>query len=292
MKRINPVFLHGVKSRMRGVRAPVLMSIYFVILMAIFIISYASMVGSSYYTVSRPRPEGTEMLTVLFSLLVVMIFVMVVLMAPALNAGNIAAEREKQTLDLLLSSKLLAIQIVTGKVFSNLAFMVFLLILTLPMFAVIYLFGSIMVADILKTVLFMVVSAYGCASVATFFSSLVKKTSIATILSYVALLLFVVLTAVIGAYLYSRHIMLANYSYDDGYVPIGWRINPIFAIIELLVGAESNFSGGNNLMMELPEGIRFSFVFDSTCFMLIFSILLNIASAILIKPVKKLQLRP
>lgn len=292
MKKINPVLVHGIKSRMRGVRAPVLMSVYFVLLLGVFTVSYLVAESSYSYGSVRPRPEGLQMLTALYSVLAVVIFVMVVLMVPALNAGNIASEREKQTLDLLLSSRINAIGIVMGKVLSNLAFMVFLLVLALPLFAVIYLLGSIMFVDIIKMFLFMVVSAYACASVATFFSALVKKTSIATILSYVSLLLFAVLTIAVGAYVYSVHMAMTDYSYDDMFVPFGWKINPIFAVIELLTQAESNSNAGTDTMAYVMDNFDTSFVAWSSAFMIFVSVLLNICSAIFIKPVQKFQLRP
>ncbi len=299
MRRINPVFLNGVKTRMRGVRAPVLMSVYFAILLGIYTLVYLTMgADNSYsYVTTRPMPDSTELLTVLYSLLVCVIYGIVVVLVPALNAGNISAEREKQTLDLLLSSRLSGISIIMGKVLANLVFVVFLLTLTLPLFAVTYLFGSIMLWDILKAFLYIIVTAYGCASVSTFFSALMKKTTVATILTYVAQWLFITLTTGIGAYMmFAYNDTVATYGplsqTSRVYIPALLRINPGLSIIELLAVAESNGGSGTDVMGglfgELGGG---GFLIYSSCFLIVISAIFNIFSAVLIKPVQKFQLR-
>ncbi len=293
MRRINPVFLSGVKTRMRGVRAPVLMSVYFAILLGIYALVYMTLGGDNYYDVARPRPDGMELLTVLYSLLVCVIYGIVVLLVPALNAGNISSEREKQTLDLLLSSRLSGISIVMGKVLSNLVFVVFLLTLALPLFAVTYLFGSIMILDVLKAFFYMIVTAYACASVSTFYSALMKKTIVATILTYVTQWLFIMLTTSVGAYMMFRYYENVSVygSLSQTYIPFVLRINPGPSIIELLAVAESNSNAGTDFLGGFFDEIGGGgFLLWSGSFLVFVSVIFNIFSAVLIKPVQKFQL--
>lgn len=306
MKKNNPVLVSGIKSRMRGLRAPILMCVYFLIVLGIFALVYAAaggVNGAGYYYggMSRPTPMGQDLTGTLYAVLTVVVFAVIVLMTPAMCAGAIAGERERQTLDLLLCSPLSAVRIVMGKLLANLAFIVFLLVLTLPLFAMVYLFGGMTLFDIAKLFLYLVISAYACASVSTFFSALLKRSSLATILSYVALLLYVVLTLVIGAVMYGRY--MAAFDYSTGampdYTPFLWRVNPIFAVLELTMGGRAGNMGLLNSLFYVG-GMGYSYTSASAPsynylisggFMLGVALLLNVGSAILIKPVKKMSLR-
>lgn len=311
MPRMNPVYVRGIKSRMRGLRAPILISIFLIIISGIFALVYLTNTGSDYYSyygnVSRPAPIGTEIVGQLYLMLTVILFAVIALMVPAMNAGVIASEREKQTLDLLLCTPMSARKIIMGKLLSNLTFVLFLLVLVTPLFAIIYLFGALSVWTILKLLLFMIISAYACASVAVFFSGLLKRTSVATILSYVTLLLFVVLTLIIGGVMYSAFYMSPSITGTENYVPFLWKINPVYALIEMasqdlsvLSSGGSYYYGGyygGGIISLLGGGyygtgeVTADAVYFSSALMVGVSILLNICSAVFIKPVKKLQIK-
>lgn len=295
LHKMNPVFVNGIRRRMRGIRTPVLMAVFFVILLLLFATVYTALTSASNYSYSyysyqpyysgRPRAEGMELLLPMYSFLVMGILMLILLLVPALNAGNIASEREKQTLDLLLSSRLSAIKIVLGKIFSNLAFVVLLIMLTLPFFAILFLFGSIMPIDIILIFLFMIVTAYACSSVATFFSSLMKKSAIAVILTYVTLILFGIITLIIGVFLMS----MPNSPYSGDTLPMIMRINPFVALFEIIMHA-SNYGSASSGMLLFQEDSPAISLAISACFMLVVSPLINMASAVLIKPVQKFQI--
>lgn len=298
MNRLNPVFVGGIKSRMRGLRAPILMCVYFLIVLGLFTLVYTASSGiglggayNYYGGISRPSPVGRDLTGTLYSMLTILVFAVIVLMTPALCAG----ERESQTLDLLLCSPLSAWKIVMGKLLSNLAFILFLLLLTLPLFATVYLFGGMTLGDIARLYLYLAVSAYACASVATFFSAQLKRSSMATILSYVALLLFVVVTLVAGAAQYGSY--MSSFDYSSGatpnYTPLLWRINPVIAMLELTAG-KGNMGGfaylfGMGGFSPTSSGAASSYLVSGG-FMLVLALILNVASALCIKPVKKLSL--
>lgn len=312
MIKINPVFLRGVKSRMRGVRAPILISVYLGIVLGFFTLIYMSMTNNTYYGMnSRPLSIGSDMVENLYSILSMILFAVIVLMVPSMNAGAIASEREKQTLDLLLCSPLSASKIVMGKIGSNMAFVTFLLVLVLPFFSILYLFGTVSILNFVILILFLAVSAYACASVASFFSCLMKKTSVATILSYVALLVFVIVTIIIGGILQTKHwenlYASGQYQNTEAYMPFVWRINPIMGLMEIAAegasGTAGMFGSGINIMSSFMYSFNFGgygmgmeysgmrMYVSSALLMIGVSVILNIASAALIKPVNKLSIR-
>lgn len=316
MPRINPVFVRGIKSRMRGLRAPILISLFLIIVSGIFTVMYLSSSGSSYdpyMEATRPVPVGTDMVGQFYMVLTMILFAVIALMVPAMNAGVIASEREKQTLDLLLCTPMSARKIITGKLMSNLTFVLFLLVLVTPVFAILYLFGALSILTIVKLLLFMMVSAYACASVAVFFSSLLKRTSVATILTYVTLLLFVVLTLVIGTMLYALFMSAqGGYNSTESYTPFLWKINPVYAVMEmaeqdlsaLSSGGGAYYGGGyygGSFIATLTSGyyggyygtqdVAYNSVYYSSALMIGVSLLLNVFSAISIKPIKKFQIK-
>ena len=312
MRKINPVYIRGIKSRMRGVRAPIIISVYLGIVLAFFALVYTGMSNEmGYGSLARPATLGSYMLETLYIILVIILFAVIALMVPAMNAGTIAAEREKQTLDLMLCSPLSASKIIMGKLLSNLTFVTFLLMLVLPFFAIIYLFGTVSIGNMLMLMLFMLVSAYACASVATFYSCLVKRTSVATILSYVTLLLFVIATMIIGFILNSIHLeqyyMNPNpVSPVDTYIPFVWRINPVLGAMELAIGGATGrqmmnpgvpyssgyygYIGGIGTIVSIVNNNGMYSHLYSAGFMVVISVILNICSASLIKPVNKLSI--
>jgi len=298
MYRLNPVFINGVKSRMRGLRAPVLMVIYLAIILVLISAIYTmSNASGNYYGVSRPFPERSTMLTSLYPFLAFISFGVIALMAPAMGAGAIASEREKQTLDLLISSRLNAIDIIMGKVFSILVFICFLLFISSPFFAVLYTLGRISILDIVKLFFVLVITSYGCVSVAVFFSSLMKKTAIAAILTYVFLVLMMLVTLIVGAIMLARYEMRMNYNYDLTYIPFLWKINPVFSVLELLSAVSDSanrrdmyYGMGYYYSMSDMNGLQISFLPYYTIFMTCMSAFFNIFSAILIKPVQKFKI--
>lgn len=317
MSRINPVYVRGLKSRMRGLRAPILISLFLIVVAGIFTLVYLSSSGtgnSNYGFIARPRPIGTDMVGQFYIVLTVILFAVIALMVPAMNAGVIASEREKQTLDLLLCTPMSARKIITGKLMSNLTFVLFLLVLVTPVFAILYLFGAISLLTIFKLLLFMMISAYACASVAVFFSGLFKRTSVATILSYVTLLLFVVLTLIVGGMFYTLFMTSPSNTGTESYVPFLWKINPVYALLEMAQqdlsalstntssygGYYSGYYGGSVVSMLTggyyggyygAEEIAYNSVYYSSALMIGVSLLLNVCSAIFIKPIQKLQIK-
>ena len=320
MIKTNPVFMRGIKSRMRGVRAPILISIYLAVIAGIFALVYMSSdtADNGYYgPAARVAPVSTELVGKLYLALVIILFAMIALMVPALNAGTISSERERQTLDLLLSSPLSARKIVSGNLLSCMSFVAFLLVLAMPVFAIVFLFGTLSMKNILLLFLYMMICAYACASVAMFFSCMVKKTFLATILSYTILLLFVVVTLLVGYNIYAKGMADINYTPygsepETLQLPFVWKINPIISLIGLgssdLSGSSptgSVYPGSAYIYYDMGMGgfgilgsaigviasdVKQSYLYYSSALMLAASVILNIAGTVLLKPVKKFQI--
>ncbi|MCQ4937477.1 MULTISPECIES: ABC transporter permease [Anaerotignum] len=110
---------------------------------------------------------------------------LIVLSVPALTAGSISGERERQTLDLLLVTKLSPFSIVTGKLLSSMAFVLLLIISTLPVFSIVFYFGSLGIGSLLMMMGFTLTTAYMLGGISVFFSCIYKRTVVSIMLVYI-----------------------------------------------------------------------------------------------------------
>lgn len=148
---------------------------------------------------------------------------LVLLTAPPVAAGSISGERERQTLDLLLVTKMSHFSIVIGKLASSLMYIMLLVVATLPVFAIAFYFGAVSVAQVAEVFAFVLVTACMVGSISVFFSCLFKRTIVSIVLMYL----------VIGFLCFGTLTMLAFYymSYDGLYT----GDVPVLATILILI---------------------------------------------------------
>ncbi len=179
---INPIFASSARRRMRSMRTVIILTLYGVLMLAYVAASIFTVLGGRTVTISSMR-VGLD--HYIYS--VALQFVLLLLVAPGMTAGAISGERERQTLDLILVTHMGSFKIAVGKLMESFSFIVLVLFSSFPMLCVVLLFGGISLAQVLTVLLFMCVSALGALSVGLFVSSIFKRTSIATVASYLAI---------------------------------------------------------------------------------------------------------
>ncbi len=112
---------------------------------------------------------------------------LVLLAVPAIAAGSISGERERQTLDLLLVTKMSPFSIVLGKLMSSLVYVAFLIVATLPIFGITFYFGGISLKYIFGLLGLVFLTACMVGAVSIFFSCFMKKTISAIVLMYLVI---------------------------------------------------------------------------------------------------------
>lgn len=183
------------RGRMRGKRAFVLLTIYLVILggfawMVELLLeqAFSSSFGAQTYATAQIG-RGV------FIALLLLETMLVGLLAPAFTAGAISLEREKQTFDLLITTPISSLAIVLGKLFSALTYVFLLIISSIPLTALVFVFGGVAPEDVVKGYLMLLVTAIGLGSIGLFCSALFRRTQAATVVTY-----FVVLAITLGAF--------------------------------------------------------------------------------------------
>ncbi len=171
----NPVLVKELRGRMRGNRAMYILTAYLTIIGIVTLLVYLTMVGDMSFGVSDPS-AGARAGKAIFLTVMVVSLLQVCIISPALTAGSIAGERERQTYDLLVTTLLSPWQIALGKLGSALAFAVLLNLAVLPLAGLSLLFGGVSFVELLIGMTGLLVSAVLFASVGLFWSSVMQST--------------------------------------------------------------------------------------------------------------------
>lgn len=109
---------------------------------------------------------------------------------PTICASCISGEREKQTLEILLTTPLTEWQIIVGKLVASIGTVLLYIVSSIPILAIILFVGGITIADFVWMAIYVFVFAFFVGSLGIFFSTLFRKTALATIMTYVTTFLF------------------------------------------------------------------------------------------------------
>jgi len=197
---ISAILVKDLRGRMRGRRAFVTLTIYLLLLagfgwmierlneQTIAFSTCPGCGGTSQFasaSVGRGVFEGILMLQTLI----------VAVFAPASTSGAISGEREHQTLDLLAVTPISSLAIVLGKLLSALAWMFVLVIASIPITGLVFLFGGVAIDDLVRGYVVVLATAIGLGSVGIFFSSLLKRTGASTGLTFIVVIVLAIGTA-------------------------------------------------------------------------------------------------
>jgi ABC-type transport system involved in multi-copper enzyme maturation permease subunit len=235
------------RGRMRGRRAFEVLTLYLVLL-AIFtwgiyeyqrdtVVSQAVLNGFG----AAPVALSAQIGQALFTGLLLVETVLIIVLAPAFTSGAISLEREKQTLDLLVTTPLSSLGLVIGKLGSALAYVFLLIFASLPMAAIVFLFGGVGPDDLLRAYVLLVCFAIGFGAIGLFISALVKRTQVATVLTYLTILILTAGTWVVWYFLYATSGVSAPGGFVPGTGAAGGRpaqqmlwLNPFVADMDLI----------------------------------------------------------
>lgn len=178
---INPILASSARRRMRSMRAPLILTLY-----GLMMLAFACFATR---TLNRPSIHIGDMRDGLeaYVMMLGVQFFLTILVTPALTCASIAGERERQTLDLLLVTNTGSLGIVLGKLLESFAFVALMIFSTLPQLLIALITGGITILQALTALLFMLVTAFGALSIGLISSALFGRTVTATIVAYLAI---------------------------------------------------------------------------------------------------------
>ena len=293
----NPIFVFSIKRRMRSFRTSAVFTLYALILLALSLTQALSSLGRGYVTAPDMRAGIENYIWLAF-----LQFALIVLIAPAMTAGAISGERERQTLDLLLVTNTGAFKIVLGKLLDGFLFLVVLVLSSAPFLSLVFLTGGIEPMEVARTLLFLIVCAFAALSVGIFASSLFKRTAAAAVAAY--LILFAIGLGTLLPLFYGSSAVISRLAQDAALmqsmtaesalaiIPKVALANPAIGLVSLLVDQTelirqtfSNTIANGYIYYSLFKEIRFDIISDiNMALMAGLGMAFALASAALVRP--------
>jgi ABC-type transport system involved in multi-copper enzyme maturation permease subunit len=267
---VNGIVAVGVKElrgRMRGRRAFVILTVYL-----LFLAGFAwawELIAERAYGNSGTLYGGSAAFASaligqeIFGALLIVETLLVVFLAPAFTAGAISLEREKQTLDMLAATPISSLAIVIGKLLSALTYVFILIVASIPLTAMVFVFGGVGPDEVLRGYIVLFASAIGLGSLGLFISALMQRTQAATVVTFFGVMaltmgsLFVVLFWTKMAGLSPNQTTFGN----QGIGPIKGRppeallwYNPFAAQYDVICGASDGYGGWCSRLAEVTNG--------------------------------------
>jgi ABC-type transport system involved in multi-copper enzyme maturation permease subunit len=191
----NPIVAKEYRSRMRTWRSPVTMTVFIVLVGGLGFAIFSVMANTTQFGSGSMTSQAGP---VLFMWLTIFEVVMLAFITPALTAGAISGERERQTIDLLFVTPIRPFSIIWGKLLASMSFVLLLLLLAVPIFSLVFLFGGIELDQMLTAFLVVGVTALTFGLMGIAFSSLFRRTLAATVAAYGAALIVLAGSLVFG----------------------------------------------------------------------------------------------
>jgi ABC-type transport system involved in multi-copper enzyme maturation permease subunit len=185
----NPILVKELRSRMRGSRAFITLTITLgsMAFMMLGLVSLLTSLGNMSSNLLSPQIGQ-----ILFQGLINFELLMVCAVTPAITAGALSSEREKLTLEMLLATPLGAARLVWGKLISALSYVFLLIFAAVPLSSLVFTFGGVAPIDLLKALLVLIVVTITLGIYGLFLSALLGRTGRATVISFISVMVLAI----------------------------------------------------------------------------------------------------
>jgi ABC-type transport system involved in multi-copper enzyme maturation permease subunit len=212
----------------------------------------------------------------LYALLSYVQLAWIVFIAPAFTATSINGEKERQTFDLLLCSRLSAFALLAGKLVAGLANVLLLIAASIPIFSLVFFFGGVAPSQVLSLLVIYLVTAIVAGTAGLLCSTLLRRPEVSTAIAYGFCILWMF------AYWVVYYLITGNSSAGNAR-GIAWvqfldAWNPISALKSVVSGGQGAAGSFALLRLHLAPWVAFTLV------SLVVSILLFLLSSAFVKP--------
>ena len=231
MKLSNPILIKEMRTRMRGRRAFIVLTGY------VFILSL--IIGLFYFALSRAAPPQVvnQAGSILTPALIYVQLGLICLTAPTFSASAISSEREQQTLDLLVISLARPSTILFGKVGAALSYLLLTLFGSLPLVSLTYALGGVSLRAIAIAYLVMLVAGITFCSLSFLWSTLIRRSVLAQLVSILSVIVLVVGIPGLAAFFSALTFQVRGTS--TSYINVIFlllRTNPFAAVASMIPG--------------------------------------------------------
>ncbi len=249
--RANPVYRREMTVASRSLRMPLIITVFNSILAAVALLNMYSNVMQVRLTADIQYGSFLQ----LYEFVADIEFIMLMFIMPAITSGTISGERERQTLDLMLTTEMSSREIVAGKLGASVVTIFLVVGSSFPLVALVMVYGGITGRDMLYMLLCFVVTALFTGSLGICFSSLFKRSTVSTVAAYGALALMVAGTFAANSFALSMARMdlsqtgytagiIGSQTANSGGLIYTLLMNPAVTFMVVLQGQTASGSGG------------------------------------------------
>lgn len=146
-----------------------------------------------------------QILMGIFPILATLQCFIILVMIPILTASSIAGERERQTLDVMLTTPISAFSIVLGKVLTAMAQVLMFVISSVPIMSLAFILGGMPWTSLIGFILMVIFASFYVGAIGVYCSAKTKKTIVSVIKSFIIIAVFMVGTLIaMGVHIFSR----------------------------------------------------------------------------------------
>lgn len=178
--KMNPVYKRETTVSSRSFRTPLIILVFNTILAAVALLNMYSVVAQVRVTAEIRYASFLE----LYTFVTTMEFAMLLFIIPALTAGSISGERERQTLELMLTTKMKPFDIIIGKVAASFSTIALLIVSSFPVIALVFIYGGVTISNVVTLLLCYITTALLTGSLGILCSTLFRRSTFATAATY------------------------------------------------------------------------------------------------------------
>jgi len=242
----NPILSLDLRTRMRGARAVVIQLVYLVVVLGFM--AYAVWLYERGLAGTTGRWYGPDVSKQLYHFILITQAVVLCLLTPAFTAGGISIEREQQTLDMLLITRLSPAKLVWGRLLAAGGFAALLLLTSAPLLGICFLLGGVSPEEVGYSYVTLMLTALLFGGFGICASAYTQRTVAATIAAFLIALAYLTVTCVA---LITSESPLAGSAGPSGLV----GLNPFGAIF---FSAEPTTLFGLTMPCGLPSAVLLS----------------------------------
>lgn len=245
----NPVYRREMTVRSRSLRMPLIIFAFNGVLAVAALLNM-------YQTVAQVRISSTIQYSSflnLYAFVATLEFLLLMFIMPALTSGSISGERERQTLELLFTTKMSPGDIILGKLISAVEQLLVLVISSLPIVLLTFVYGSVDFSDLGLLLLCFTIVAFFTGGIGILFSAFLRRSTFSNVCTYGVLLLLVVGTYMLNIFTLNMNEMQINNMImqpgmerpvaDTGAAVYLLLLNPVATFAEILGNQVSGGAG-------------------------------------------------
>lgn len=172
------------------------------------------------------------------------------LVVPIITSGSISGERERQTLDIMLTTPVKPFSIALGKLGSAMMLVMTYMVSSIPVMAIAFVLGGMSWMALFELIVMMLYLGAYVGSVGIFCSSVVKKSIAATVLTIIIGIGIILITSIIfgvgssiAVYYQTVHaVQGTSATVDLGLLPMILMLNPYSPFFDFMLRTTSSYS--------------------------------------------------